>query len=473
MSMSELVWFNNPEELLSRGTAMAGFVVTELYSGPFALVEDDLDSRSVQTLVAAKVLQVKVGDDEYTPVVLCRMVDGNPQWAIYCGDSQVSGVHRLDGKNLAQKLRMEGKVATSVANTVEASGWVGLKPEQASCSFFRMYKRNGKFCSHTQAALAELEQPELQVMATQLSDWLAGAAVVAPAAALSPEEAAFFDAAFIQHVLLAGERGSGKTFLARRAAQELDAVYLEMQLHPSMEPWEFRAHDRACDGKVYTVLGKLAEAVYWIQQGKRVVLCLDEYFNMNPMYTTVINSPLSLTANDTYLIETGRILDQGGGVGIPEVVEVPSDMLWVVATTNVGARYMLDRIPPSVRARFLIILMNSDAARTRSILESKLAEYDMPLEMAECFENFMVQCNPQVEAGTLQEEVTTRMAANVIRYVHKRSLRTKKRPTNLIAWKKEIKKQMLLEMAQVVSFDSGPYDDDQKKLYETAVNTCF
>lgn len=476
-----LKWFDTVAELMTQAANQPGTNVFELYKGPFPLVHDAVNADSTDgprqdvELVNARIYKVTVGADEYAVMNLCRIVDDKPQWTVYCGDKQVQGTYRNDGKTLAAKLRKEGKVSNKLSNALEASDWTAKVPAMAACGFFRMQARTGKFCSHVQAALANIPVPEMEELSTELKGWLAGedttvATVTGP---LSPEEEVFYDAAFIQHTLLAGERGSGKSYLARQAADKYDAVYLEMQMHPSMEAWEFRAHDRAWNGKVYTVMGKLAEAVYWVQQGKKVVLCMDEFLNMNPLYTTAINTPLTLTANDTYIIETGRIIDMGDGIGRLETVEVPADMFWVVATSNIGARYGLDKMAPSVRARFQIILMNTSPDRTKSILEKNLAKYEMPLDLAEMFKKFLEAANQAVSENTLDEEATTRLACNVIRAVHLKSVRDKKKYTTLKQWLPVVKKQLFVEIAQVVNFELGPLDTDQEERFKAIVDASF
>lgn len=479
-----LKWFDSLADLATAAAAadQPGTNVFSLYTGPYPLVKDALNDDKTEgprqdvELVNARIYRVTVGSDEYAVVNLCRIAeDGTPKWTTYCGDKQVQGAYRNDGKTLAAKLRKEGKVSNKLANALEASDWVAKVPAMAACGFFRMQARSGKFCSHTQAALANIPASELEEMAAELKGWLAGedTSVAEVAGKYSPEEEAFYDAAFIQHVLLAGERGSGKSYLARMAADKYDAVYLEMQMHPSMEAWEFRAHDRAWNGKVYTVMGKLAEAVYWIQQGKRVVLCMDEFLNMNPLYTTAINTPLTLTANDTYIIETGRIIDMGDGIGRIETVEVSADMFWVVATSNIGARYGLDKMAPSVRARFQIILMNTNPERTKSILEKNLAKYEMPMEFGDMFKKFIEASNQAVLENTLDEEATTRLACNVIRAVHKKAVRDKKKYTTLKQWLPVVKKQLMAEIAQVVNFELGPLDTDQEERFKAIVDSSF
>lgn len=476
-----LAWFSDAADLMSKGEPQAAMNVTQIYSGPFPLVHDALDAagqpgpRQEVELVAARVFKVSVGTDNYAAVLMCRKGDSGPEWTVYCGDKQVQGTYRSDGKTMAKNLRTAGVVHSSVSNLLESSDWVGRVADMAACGFFRMLER-GKYCTHTKAVLANTPKETYSDMQRDLYGWLSGAplaATASPAASLSAEDAAFYDAAFIQHVMLAGERGSGKTFLARQVADKYDAVYLEMQMHPSMEAWEFRAHDRVWNGKVYTVLGPLAEAAYWIQKGKRVVLCMDEFLNMNPLYTTVINTPLSLTSRDTYLIETGRIIEQEDGLGTKEMVEVPADMFWVVATTNVGANYNLDKIAPSVRARFQIILMNSDPARTKSILEQTLTQYDLPLELAPKFAEFMKRCNQGVKENLLDEEVTTRLACNVIRAVRKKADRDRKSYKTLAQWMPRVRAQLEAEIAQVVNFEYGPLHTDQASRYLGLIKATF
>lgn len=123
-------------------------------------------------LVNSRIYKVTVGSDEYATVVLCRQVSVidattgatsiKPEWTIYCGDKQVSGAERNDGKTLASQLRKEAKVSNKLANALEASEWVAKVPAMAACGFFRMMARSGRFCSHTQAALANIPAVELE-----------------------------------------------------------------------------------------------------------------------------------------------------------------------------------------------------------------------------------------------------------------------------------------------------------------------
>ncbi len=474
-----LTWFDSADKVLALGKSAPATVtaeVEEIYQGPFAaLPEIPTNEDCEPVLTAVRVFKVTMGDMQYATVVAAALIDGEVRYTTYCSDTQVQGANRLAGKKLANTLRAEGRVNNSLVNALEASGWVGLCPECGECNFFNRFARTHNGCSHLQVALTKITQEEIEQLGENVKGWSTGAAVENTAKGVydSAEEAAFYDSAFIQHVLLAGERGSGKTFLARQAADRYGAVYLEIQMHPSMEAWELRAHDRAWNGKVYTVLGKLAEAVYWIQKGKRVVLCMDEFLNMNPMYTTAVNSPLSLTANDTYLIETGRIVDAGDGIGTVETVEVPSDMLWVVATTNIGARYNLDKIPPSVRARFQIILMNTNAQRTETILEKNLSQYDLPLTLAKRFRDFIETIHIMVANNDLDEEATTRLACNVIRTVSKRAARDNRPLKTEAQALKAVRKQLMAEIAQVVNFDNGPLDPEQAESYSTAVARHF
>lgn len=474
-----LDWYKTEAELLAHGAEKPGHTVSTLYEGPFPLVKDALNTdgtpgpRQDVELVFARIQQVTVVDDNYVTVILCRTSAEGPEWCIYCGDEQVLGTYRLDGQTLARKLREAG-LNNKLCNLLEASDWVGRVADQAQCNFFNMKKRTKRYCSHTAHVLHVASEDSLTTMAKSLADMLDGTAPeVAPGPELlDKEDQVTYDNAFIQHVLLVGERGSGKTSLAREVADYTDAVYLEAQIHASMEPWELRAHDRSYNGKVYTVLGKLAEAVYWIQKGKKVVLALDEILNMNPAYSTVINTPLSLTRNDTYRIETGRIIDAGDGIGLPEIVEVPADMFWVIGTSNIGSRYGTE-LNPAVRARFKVILMNSNANRMEKILKNQLNKYGMPIEFANKFSTFMTAINSSVRENAMQEEATTRLATNVIRNVALKAKRDKKIYKNSREWTTVIKAELLQEITQCVDFMRGPLEPTQEAVYIGLVEANF
>ncbi|WP_087864068.1 AAA family ATPase [Comamonas thiooxydans] len=475
-----LKWFNTEAALVDNGAVQSGFVQTDVYDGPFPLVLDVFKAdgtpglRQEVELTYASIKKVTSDTDVYVTVILCRKTDSGFEWCIYCGDEQVAGTYREDGKTLARQLRDTG-AANKLCNLLEASQWVAKVPNQATCNFAQRMARSGRYCGHTSHTLYTTAADHLSSMGRALDDLLAGVDDGSPEVLpdlLDEEDKVAYDNAFIQHVLLVGERGSGKTSLAREVADHYDAVYLEAQLHASTEAWELRAHDRSYNGKVYTVLGKLAEAVYWIQQGKRVVLCFDEILNMNPAYTTVVNTPLSLTKNDTYLIETGRIKDAGDGIGLPEVIEVPADKFWVIGTSNVGSRYGTD-INPAVRARFKIILMNSNENRMAKILTKQLEKYEMPLEFATKFTTFMAAINSSVRENAMQEEATMRLATNVIRGVALKAKRDKKKYRNEREWTPVIKAELLQEIAQCVDFMRGPLEPTQKEMYESLVEGTF
>lgn len=461
----DLNWYENPLDLLAHSKTAFGVVLSEVYSGPYPYLAS---AGAAPQLINALIYKVAIGTDTYSVLILCKIEEGLVKWAINCGDPQTNGDVTGQGKQLAVDLKEQ--VSSKVTQQLLASAWEGTV-DFDPCGFLSMLKRTGRYCTHTAHVLGTVKASQLQKMASDLQLWFAGEEEESES--LFPEEAAFYDSAFIQHVLLAGERGSGKTFLARQAAKKFEAEYLEMQMHPSMEAWEFRAHDRAWNGAIYTVLGKLAEAVHLIQQGKRVILVLDEFLNMNPVYTSVINSPLSLTERDTYIIETGKIIDQGDGIGTLETVEVPANMLWIVATSNIGARYNLDQIAPSVRSRFQIILMNTDSKRTEAIVEQLLLQYKMPSELAPRFEKFISAGLQMTKQNLLDEEVTTRLVASCLRAISLRAQRNKQTIDSIGSCLPLIRKQLLREATQVVNFERGALDQDQLSAYTRLVEDSF
>jgi len=89
------------------------------------------------------------------------------------------------------------------------------------------------------------------------------------------------------------------------------------------------------------------------------------------------------------------------------------------------------------------------------------------------FRTFIERCNQAVVENNLDEEATTRLACNVIRSVHKKAVRDNRQYSSLAAWLPAIKKQVMLEIAQVVNFDTGLLDPEQKDIYTHMVDACF
>jgi hypothetical protein len=145
----------------------------------------------------------------------------------------------------------------------------------------------------------------------------------------------------------------------------------------------------------------------------------------------------------------------------------------VVATSNIGARYGLDKMAPSVRARFQIILMNTNPDRTKTILEKNLSKYGMPMDLAEMFRKFIETCNQAVLENTLDEEATTRLACNVVRAVAMKAKRDRKTYSTVKQWLAVIKAQLLAEIAQVVNFELGPLDPEQEAHFKALVDSSF
>lgn len=171
--------------------------------------------------------------------------------------------------------------------------------------------------------------------------------------------------AFRSPVLLEGDKGAGKTTLARSLAEAHDAVLIEIQGNESLEAVDLLGHFVPAQAGMVWKDGKLSQAFRMAGAGRKVVLLLDELLRIPQRQLSVLLGALS-PYKGRYSLSTGRMAEVVDGIGVEEALHCLVENLAVVATTNVGMQYAVDNIDPALADRFVPVRMETsvDMAQT-------------------------------------------------------------------------------------------------------------
>ncbi len=174
---------------------------------------------------------------------------------------------------------------------------------------------------------------------------------------------------FKKHLLIEGEKGSGKTYTISRLAHLLSLNTVFTAGHESMESIDLLGHlIPASDGSLIWKDGALTQA-FRMAQTVPTVLFFDELLRVPQRELNILVGALSPNAQNMYVLRTGRVIGvTEEGVAVEETIEVPTDRLWVVGTTNVGAGYGVDDIEEALADRFRLVRKDTSEEEAESIL---------------------------------------------------------------------------------------------------------
>ena len=168
----------------------------------------------------------------------------------------------------------------------------------------------------------------------------------------------------ITPVLVAGEAGAGKTYTARAHARDAGFDHtIEVAALPDMESRDLIggvAPNTTGKGSPFVYReGPLGQAFRLASEGKSVCLIVDEIFRMPARQRAVFLTALTpdvVNCNRVYRLRT----DQTDASGAPIIWEAPTNLLTVIATTNVGGEYDVEDDDPAGRERWLRVYVRCE-----------------------------------------------------------------------------------------------------------------
>lgn len=336
-----------------------------------------------------------------THTVVASVNPGRDYASFWCGDKLLEG--RLKGDKLAERLDVMGYGGPSVLDSIRDAIPPKAEPDHG-CDFWALY-RKGEDCRHVayvkamvdsgpagQYAIEELvravnsapdERPQLLVsnhavaglqmllgVADGLDELLFTEAIEESDDTLpwyATPEGMVEHLAFRSPVLLEGNKGGGKTTMARALAEQREALLVEVQGNESLEAGDLLGHFVPAKKDLVWKDGRLSQAFRLAGKGNKVVLLLDELLRIPQKQLSVLLAALS-PFKGQYTLATGRMIDVEDGVGVEETLQCPVENLAVVATTNMGMQYAVDNIDPALADRFVPIRVDTTLAKVKAAI---------------------------------------------------------------------------------------------------------
>lgn len=371
----------------------------------------DVATRKVY-LGAAFVARVQDGANQHTVVLALSRTPNGLRVHLGCGDKFFDCLHGLD-RTEAKKRCTDSVPASAQQLLQEMQSGHSLFPMSAACNFFIGWRAERKLCRHTTCVLADFAE-QYSDLALELERQLDAYEELCEPVGDTGTEFDLNYFAFKAPVLLLGERGSGKTTLARSLAKEKGAQYVEMAGHEEVDAIDmlgtlvpYRQGELVWkDGPV--------SAAFRAARTRRVVLAFDELLRIDQRQLSFLLTTLS-PDDGVYRLRTGRIFEVLDGVASEETLECACTNLCVVASSNIGSDYAVGELDPALADRFVILEYNATKALVRKyVLDACLAR-DFSSGAAEVLVECYSRLSDMKKAGALRFAPSARLMVNTVR----------------------------------------------------------
>jgi len=112
-----------------------------------------------------------------------------------------------------------------------------------------------------------------------------------------------------------------------------------------------------------------------------------------------------------YVLDTGRVIGVEDGVGKTELIKAPSENLWVLGTTNMGAEYGTPDMESALEDRFELIEKNNDIEKIKRVLTEIAQEKSFDLSVVENLVDFYTSMVALKGEGILSKLINLRHLA--------------------------------------------------------------
>ena len=221
---------------------------------------------------------------------------------------------------------------------------------------------------------------------------------------------------FQKHILIKGERGQGKTYMIDKYCTDKGFETIFMSGHEGIESQDMVGYyTKDATGGLVWLDGTLTEA-FRLAQTQKVVLFIDEILRIPARELNVLVGSISPSSKHTYRLRTNRVTDITDGVGRTEIIEVPTSNLWIVATTNVGAKYNVDEIDHALSDRFRVYEKNLSPFEMKQIIEFWLDFKKFNLKWLDKFVDMEEKIRTLFNSGEIENVINIRHISEIIQF---------------------------------------------------------
>lgn len=219
---------------------------------------------------------------------------------------------------------------------------------------------------------------------------------------------------FKKHLLIQGKKGNGKTYAVDEMIKK-DKLDSELIIgHEGIESIDMLGYyTKDNSGNLVWLDGALT-TVFRKAKDNKVVLFIDEILRIPARELNILVGSLSPSSSDTFRLRTNRIVEAADGIGKTEMIEIPKDHLWCVATTNVGAGYNIDNVDEALSDRFITIDKQLNEVELNEILTITVDNKGYNPGIVGKLTNFYNQMNELLKGGELSKEVNLRHLTEII-----------------------------------------------------------
>lgn len=296
-------------------------------------------------------------------VTVLGFYDG--KYILKCGDAYLEGAITKDTietllNKVVEKSRGTNK---NLLNSLESS--FNIVPRSSACTFNQKnWEICNKPCDHISTFLHDLPEVVLDELYNNYYQGLHDSKND-----IAPDLNIKFDRyAFKKHILLEGDKGSGKTYAATRWGKDKEITQLFIGGHEQFESIDFLGHYiQQKSGNLIWKDGPLSEAFRKAKRGEKVVLIIDEILRIPKRELNLLISALS-PIDKKYVLRTGRATSTKDDIAVEEVIHTPTENLWVIGTTNIGADYAVEAMDEALIDRFKPVRKDTTTAELQQIL---------------------------------------------------------------------------------------------------------
>ncbi len=292
----------------------------------------------------------------------------NNEYILKCSDPYIEGQLTIETMNklIENALHKTDQKNNSVLSTLLKDGF-NVAPRSTACNFNQKnFTRVSPLCVHLSFFLDKLPDTVIDTVYQNYNS----AKSPSPDSDSSSHSigARFKRYSFKKHLLLEGDKGSGKTHFTTSWARKKNIKTLFIGGHEQFESMDFLGHFiQRRDGSLLWKDGALSEAFRLAGSGIKTLLIIDEMLRIPKRELNLLVSALS-PIGGKYLLRSGRAVDEKDDIAVEEVLSAPVENLWIIGTSNVGEDYAVESIDEALIDRFKPIRKETQDSEIESIL---------------------------------------------------------------------------------------------------------